>query len=206
MRHLWTRGLQATAPRQQQLLHVEQAYFHPFGPGTQRLYDSPLSWSIELDPSQVWAVTGPGASSFLTAVLLGRSRTEPLLSRSWPLLLNSNATVQDVVSKVAFKTRLKGFGAMSQIGEFADYTARFGALLEEDKVTLLQHFEDFLTENNLPVDHEHIQDVSGRLNLTNLLQRPLIGLSNGQTRRARIARALLKKPRVLVLEEPFCRF
>ena len=34
---------------------------------------------------------------------------------------------------------------------------------------------------------------------------PVGNLSNGQTRRARIAKALLGKPEVLMLDEPFSR-
>ncbi|KAG7005040.1 ABC transporter ATP-binding protein modF [Physcia stellaris] len=41
------------------------------------------------------------------------------------------------------------------------------------------------------------------LNLANLVEMPVGNLSNGQTRRARIAKALLGMPEVLLLDEPF---
>ncbi|GAB2520519.1 ATP-binding cassette domain-containing protein [Spirosoma aerophilum] len=42
-----------------------------------------------------------------------------------------------------------------------------------------------------------------RLGLTPLLDRSFIKLSNGQTRKARIGKALLQNPRVLILDNPF---
>lgn len=187
------------------ILDVNQATFHPFGLDTPSIYAEPFSWRLELNPQQVWAIVGPGASNFLSSVLMGRARANPSLSRTWPFLEDHpHKLLHDLVSKVAFKTRLRGFGAPSQIGEFTDYTARFGALQEEDQVTLKEHLEEFMKDNELRVDADQIQDVARRLRLEDLLERPLIGLSNGQTRRARIARALLKQPPVLILEEPFC--
>ena len=45
--------------------------------------------------------------------------------------------------------------------------------------------------------------VTTQLGLGDLLTLPVGNLSNGQTRRARIARALLERPEILLLDEPF---
>ena len=50
-----------------------------------------------------------------------------------------------------------------------------------------------------------VDEVAGLLNLECLLNMPVGNLSNGQTRRARIAKALMQKPQALLLDEPFCR-
>lgn len=42
-----------------------------------------------------------------------------------------------------------------------------------------------------------------RVGIEHLLDVPFVGLSNGQTRRARLAIGLLKAPRLLIVEEPF---
>ena len=48
-----------------------------------------------------------------------------------------------------------------------------------------------------------VETLSEQLRLTPLLDLPLIALSNGQTRRARIVKALLNASELMVLEEPF---
>lgn len=83
-------------------------------------------------------------------------------------------------------------------GGFYDYSARYGAVREEDRVTLWQYL---LQSVNPEAKNTAIQ-VAESLDLKQYLDLPLIALSNGQTRRARIAKALLRKPTVLLLDEP----
>lgn len=45
-------------------------------------------------------------------------------------------------------------------------------------------------------------ELSAKLDLLSLLDLPLVALSNGQTRRARIAKATLAQPELLLLDEP----
>ncbi|KAG2158708.1 uncharacterized protein EDB93DRAFT_1219272 [Suillus bovinus] len=46
------------------------------------------------------------------------------------------------------------------------------------------------------------EDLTSRLGLSSLLDLPLVALSNGQTHRARIVKAILSEPELLVLDEP----
>lgn len=53
--------------------------------------------------------------------------------------------------------------------------------------------------------HPLLERVVNQLDLAHLLPLSFVKLSNGQTRRARIARALLRQPEILILDEPLSK-
>lgn len=135
----------------------------------------------------------------------------------FPLLSGSDPYAQ--ISLVSFVHRRAPGGA------FYDYTARYGAVRDDDRITLRQTmfpgswvdvpnpFKDLDKDKS----KSKVDEVAGRLNLAdqalfdtlidamhlrNLLDLPLIALSNGQTRRARIVKAVMKRPELLLLDEP----
>ena len=55
------------------------------------------------------------------------------------------------------------------------------------------------------VDPEALAQVIEQLDIKHLMSLSFVKLSNGQTRRARIARALLQKPVMLILDEPLSK-
>jgi energy-coupling factor transporter ATP-binding protein EcfA2 len=67
------------------------------------------------------------------------------------------------------------------------------------------------TEMSVPSAEDNIlfETLVAQLELKELLDLPMIALSNGQTRRARIVKAILRKPELLLLDEPLstcCKF
>jgi molybdate transport system ATP-binding protein len=157
-----------------------------------------LTWEIRTD--QTWAIVGPVGSgkTALTDVLLGRLRVTTG-SEEWPLLDRVRAAGRvatfpsDVIVRVAFKeeSRLFSYGRHY-------YQQRFNFIEPDDDLTLDQYLR---TGTNAP--EAQLKAVTNRLQIEHLRPLSLIKLSNGQTRRARIAKALLSHPEALILDEPF---
>lgn len=71
----------------------------------------------------------------------------------------------------------------------------------EDRITL----RDNLTPLGGPTS-PLFEKLTVQMNLTSLLDLPLLSLSNGQTRRARIVKTILDNPELLLLDEPLSKF
>lgn len=110
-----------------------------------------------------------------------------------PLPFLNGQDSREVVHSVAFSTRPKSWG-----GGFYDYTSRYGAARGEDARTFRHVLQD------LGAVDEQIDKLATRLEVHDLLDLPLVALSNGQTRRARVMQALLRTPhpKLLLLDEP----
>lgn len=165
--------------------------------------------SFTLNDSDCWAILSPSSSSptkaTLLAVIQQHVRYSPPTSASHPILdvlpdIQAPASeggprrpeVQDIIKFVSFKTRLGGGG------EFEDFSARYFSIRDEDKLTVREHLRMTTGQEDGP-----IEETARELQMETFLDLPLITLSNGQTRRARILKALLAKPELLILEEPF---
>lgn len=89
-------------------------------------------------------------------------------------------------------------------------SARYESLKEEGDFTLKRYLTGIVTLNPgeeelkaKSVDEEVTKRVMKDLELERFLDKPVNMLSNGQSRRARIGKALLTRPEVLCLDAPF---
>jgi ABC-type molybdenum transport system ATPase subunit/photorepair protein PhrA len=96
------------------------------------------------------------------------------------------------------RVRHLAFARPPPSGEFTDFTARYGALQEEDRLS----FRETLSALQPAPTSAEIERVVSMMRISHLLDLPSVSLSSGQTRRARIAVALLTNPALLLLEEP----
>ncbi|MVM39583.1 ATP-binding cassette domain-containing protein [Spirosoma sp. HMF3257] len=147
--------------------------------------------TFHLNLGECWAVIGPtgsGKTTFLQALAGQFHAGAATLSRRAP------------TEFVSFKEESSRF---SYSGYF--YQQRYQATMSDSPersdpaYNSIPTLRSFLQLDNDPASLALVD----RLGLTPILDRAFIKLSNGQTRKARIGKALLRHPSVLLLDNPF---
>ncbi|PWW76351.1 hypothetical protein C7212DRAFT_363216 [Tuber magnatum] len=177
---------------------------------------SPLSASIffpdttfALHPAQKWSILGSSKSTLLS-ILCGSHIAIPPTGRRYPGL-------RGTIQLVSFGTGSASTGMLAGANRGETYlSARYEARREEFDVSLREWLGGSIAGKN-PFDEggevkgeealgerkKKVEDVARDLMLREFLDQSVMTLSNGQSRRARIAQALLKRPEVLAVDEPF---
>ncbi|KAF9262577.1 P-loop containing nucleoside triphosphate hydrolase protein [Marasmius fiardii PR-910] len=198
------------------VINIPKADIYSFGAATSKTHPvfTNVEWKIEKGES--WAVVGgnSGEKNMLFQTLLGHLRISPYPSEGLFPFLQSHQDPISAISIVSFTHRPRSGGDTG----FYDYSARYGAVHEEDKITLRESlyaslgivrdpFASTDSEQQLKLSEEDeviFHELADKMGLTPFMDLPIIALSNGQTRRARILKAVVRKPRVelLLLDEP----
>jgi ABC-type molybdenum transport system ATPase subunit/photorepair protein PhrA len=102
----------------------------------------------------------------------------------------------------------RGTGVSGTNVRGAYLSARYESRREETDFTVLDYLTGHTELNALEreetaAEREALKEVTEQLDLGKLLDMPVANLSNGQTRRARIAKAVMERPEVLLLDGPF---
>ncbi|MEO2092283.1 MAG: ATP-binding cassette domain-containing protein [Gemmataceae bacterium] len=164
-----------------------------FRRATLRRGDTPvvrdLTWAVHA--GQTWAVVGPtgcGKTTLAEAVAGKLSVAAGDFVHRFP-----TPDLRRAVRFVPFREHSRLFTP-----ERFYYQQRFEFGDDPDCPTL----REYLTTHQ-PASDAELLAVADRLRIAPLLDLKLLKLSNGQTRRARLARGLLAHPHLLVLDDPF---
>ncbi|OJJ45058.1 hypothetical protein ASPZODRAFT_153358 [Penicilliopsis zonata CBS 506.65] len=164
---------------------------------------------------QHWAVIGPPTKTQLLEVLRGQLVCVPPTARSYPYLLTDEVAARDsrlrYVGRAIQYIGFSGEGSEATGGTRGAYlSARYESFREETDWTVQQYLRGQTSLNPLEgeeggtvKDEALFEQIVTDLRLAPLLDMPVANLSNGQTRRARIAKALLSQPELLLLDDPF---
>lgn len=154
--------------------------------------------SFTIRNKEQWAIVGASGSGKTTLLhaLAGRHSHSGLIS-----IENINGTSSQKMVLVEQQHRFKN---LSNTTTFY-YQQRFNSSDSEDAITVeddLRHYMIRSNEDGASFTKE-AEDIVDLLRLRNLLHGKLIQLSNGENKRLQIAKALLLKPTILLLDNPF---
>ncbi len=168
-----------------------------------RKYDTPVLFDLDwqINPGEQWAIVGGNGA--------GKTTLLETIAGRWATAqgkLRKTGTVEFVANDYSFHHIARAAAQYHQ--------QRFQA----HEASIAPTVREVLTERMKPVgtvdeksvrlaesqvEEGNLREIAVLLQLTELLDQPFITLSNGETRRMLLARSLVKRPDILLLDHPF---
>ncbi len=164
----------------------------------ERLVFRRTNWVLR--PGEHWALVGPNGS--------GKTLFASALAGGVPVVRGALRVSEGTVEHVSFEQQ-------KALAGDAPAAARWFSLEEEEARPAYEYLSQNNIEERNPFEvvtrsrasarafARHQQQVVRLLGVTSLLSQPLLSLSNGEMRKLLLARALLRRPRLLILDDPF---
>lgn len=165
--------------------------------GAPPVFPSKIS-KFEILPSEKWCLWGPGKAKFMD-VLGNKFLCEPALAISYGQTQSSIPRVELVKFKGVMPTAHLSARYEFFKDEFDQTCSKF--ILDNAMGSMNVDYDVVKTDRL--IDKELYNELLEKLKLKDLENRWAMGLSNGQMRRARLARTLLKEPDLALIDDPF---
>ena len=161
------------------------------------------SWHMGWD--EHWAILGPngsGKSTLVRALWGGTPLQRGSILYHFAGENGRPPTVppREAIGYVSFETHQSLMEHEDLEQEFRVYAGK------KDEATTAQDVMLSAVASTRPItttDQQRLREVTALLGVTDLVERPITALSTGEMRKTLIARALLKEPKLLILDEPF---
>lgn len=189
------------------LLSIKDALFYkdpPIRTKKSFLFSSPIKdFTINAyDKTPIfWGVAGPRKSDFLK-IVASRYFSDPPLGRSYPYL--SKGGVVKNIQFIDFREN-SGLDKCHMAARYESFSFK-GKLEMSDDVNSVKNFisgANNYNKNNSTQEEGLVEKLLTQFDLKHLENKWINTLSNGQMRRARIAKAVHTKPQLLVIDDPF---
>ncbi len=168
-----------------------------------RLILEDTSWEIHAD--EHWAVLGPngsGKTTLVRALWGGVPLRAGSIRFAIPGISSDNPDVppREAIGNVSLEMHQRLLEQEEAKEEFSSFACQSG----EETTAREVIFSGILNDRaRVSSDDRKLAEVADRLEIGHLLSRSVRSLSTGELRKVLIARALMKSPRLLILDEPF---
>lgn len=156
----------------------------------------------QLSKPSFWAITGSAKSQYIN-VISGKYIPFPALSRTYPFMRDTYR--YDQIQILNFK-EASGLDKVHLSARYESYSYK-GTLEMSDDVNSVRNYitgaNNYNSNSMSNVNDDFVSQLLDLFNLNHLSHKWINSLSNGQLRRARLAKALINKPCLLIIDDPF---